>query len=50
MVSSQSSNQLILNGLADNAFSNMKVLGYIFSAVMLIFVLLTKVKGHFTAE
>lgn len=28
----------------------MKVLSYIFSAVVLLFSLLTKTKGHFTAE
>jgi hypothetical protein len=50
LLSSQSSNQLLLNDLESNAFSNMKVLSYIFSSVVLLYALLSKTKGHFTAE
>ncbi len=50
LLSSQSSNQLLLNDLETNAFSNMKVLSYIFSTIVLLYGLLSKTKGHFTAE
>lgn len=50
LVSSQPSNQLILNQLADNALSHLNILAYIFSSVMLFFIIITKLKGHFTAE
>lgn len=50
LLSAQSSSQLLLNDLEANAFSNMKVLSYIFSAIVLLYALLAKTKGHFTAE
>lgn len=50
LVSSQPSSQFILKDLEDNAFSNIKVLSYIFSVIILLFALLTKTKGHFIAE
>lgn len=50
LVSAQPANQLLLSSLTTDTLSNMKVFGYVFSVIMLVFVVLTKVKGHFSAE
>jgi hypothetical protein len=49
LLSSQSSSQLLVS-MQDNAFRSMQVLSYIFSAVILLCALLSKTKGHFSAE
>jgi hypothetical protein len=50
LVSAQPSSQLQLKGMAADALANLKVFGYIFSTIMLLFIVLSKIKGHFTAE
>jgi hypothetical protein len=49
-LSSQTSNQIVMSTFVDDKLSNMKVFGYVFSPIMLFFIILTKIKGHFSAE
>jgi hypothetical protein len=39
-----------MNKLENSSFANLKILSYVFSAVILILLFLTKLKGHFSAE
>jgi hypothetical protein len=50
LISSQPSGQLVLSSITTDTLSNLKVFGYVFSAIILLFIVLAKIKGHFSAE